>query len=105
MENKGDDGDKTRQKLGTEHPRWSETAGAGEGFDYLGSKITWDSRCDSEIKKQIGIAKTGFDVIRKLVINRKFSIATIKRFIVCYIWSKLLYDFKTWMNIELCYLF
>jgi ribosome-interacting GTPase 1 len=65
-------------------------------FNYLGSVMTWDVRCETEIKRRINIAKNKFSNIRKLVTNTKLSIRTRRRFVKCYIWSTLMYGCETW---------
>lgn len=67
-----------------------------ENFNYLGSAITVDARCDAEIKRRIGIAKTAFCNMRSLLTNRKLSIKTRKRLIKSHVWSTMLYGVESW---------
>ena len=65
-------------------------------FKYLGSTITEDSRCESEIKERIGIARSAFIKMRNVISNRHVRVATRIRVIKAYIWSTLLYGCETW---------
>ena len=65
-------------------------------FTYLGSVITADARCDTEIKKRIGIAKTAFRKMSSMLTNRRISIDTRKRAVKTYVWSTLLYGCEAW---------
>lgn len=67
-----------------------------ESFSYLGSLLTSDGRSDKEIKRRIGIAKSAFESLRRLITNRKISIDTRKRLIRTYVWSTLTYGAETW---------
>lgn len=67
-----------------------------ESFNYLGSVVTEDVKCETEIKRRIGIAKTAFCNMRKLLTNRKFSIKTRKSLIKTHVWSTLLYGVESW---------
>ena len=65
-------------------------------FRYLGSMMTVDGRSESEIRQRIGIAKSAFEKMRKLVTNRHIRIETRMRAIKAYIWSTLLYGCESW---------
>ena len=65
-------------------------------FKYLGSTLTTDARCDTEIKRRIGIAKTAFRKMNNLLTNSRISIETRKRAVKTYVWSTLLYGSETW---------
>ena len=65
-------------------------------FEYLGSLITSDGRSEKEIKRRIGIAKTSFNNMKSILTNRKLHVATRKRLIKTYIWSKMLYGCESW---------
>ena len=67
-----------------------------EHFNYLGSYISWDGKCDKEINRRIAIAKNRFNNIRSLLTNTKRSIKTRMRFAKSYIWSILLYGCESW---------
>jgi len=65
-------------------------------FEYLGSMITSDVRCDQDIKRRIAIAKKKLMEKKNIFTNSKISIETRKRFLKCYIWSVLLYGSESW---------
>ena len=67
-----------------------------DSFKYLGSMITENARCETEVKRRIGIAKKTFGDMRNLLTNRKLSIKTRKNMIKTYIWSTLLYGVESW---------
>ena len=67
-----------------------------EQFNYLGSMLTSDGRCETEIKRRIGIAKKSFKDLSNILANRKVSFATRKRILKPYVWSVLLYGCETW---------
>ena len=62
---------------------------------YLGYMATEDGKCDKEIKR-IGIARTAFESMPKILISRNISIELRSRIAKCYIWSTLLYGAETW---------
>src|SRR5215469_10250829 len=65
-------------------------------FNYLGSLINKDERCEDEIRKRINKAKCAFNKMKNLLTNRQVSIETRKRFVKCYLWSTLLYGCESW---------
>ena len=67
-----------------------------EQFNYLGSMLTSDGRCETEIKRRIGIAKKSFKDLSNILANRKISFDTRKRILKSYVWSVLLYGCETW---------
>ena len=69
-----------------------ETIKKVEEFQYLGSFVTTDARCDKEIKKRLGIAKTAFKKIKHLLTNSRISVQTRERAIKTHVWSTLLYS-------------
>ena len=62
-----------------------------EQFSYLGSLITHDGRCDKEIRRRIGIAKSVIRSMEKVLTTRSISMSTKLRLLKCYVWSTLLY--------------
>jgi hypothetical protein len=60
-------------------------------FNYLGSTITSDGRCDEDIKKRIALSKQAFQKMSPVLKNRAISINTETRVLKCYVWSILLY--------------
>ena len=67
-----------------------------EQFQYLGSVVTADARCTTEIKRRIGIAKSAFRKISHLLTNRHLTMNTRKRAVKTYVWSTLLYGCEAW---------
>ena len=61
----------------------------------LGYMVTEDGKCDKEIKR-IGIARTAFGSIAKILTSRNINIEIRSRIAKCYIWSTLLYGAETW---------
>ena len=64
-------------------------------FKYLGSAITEDGRCKTEIEVRIAIAKAAFMKRRKLL-SRAINIKLKKKIIKTMAWSILLYGAETW---------
>ena len=64
-------------------------------FKYLGSTITEDGRCESEIDIRIAIAKAAFTKRRELL-SRAINIYLKKKIIKTMAWSILLYGCETW---------
>jgi len=62
-----------------------------EQFSYLGSLVTHDERCDKKIRRRIGIAKSVFRSMEKVLTTRSISMSTKLRLLKCYVWSTLLY--------------
>ena len=58
-------------------------------FNYMGSMLISDGRCEKEISRRIGMAKTSFK-------DRKLSIPLKVRLLKCFIWSVLLYGCESW---------
>ena len=63
---------------------------------YLGYMATEDGKCDKEIKRRIGIGRTAFESMAKILTSRNISIELRSRIAKCYIWSTLLYGAETW---------
>ena len=63
---------------------------------YLGYMATEDGKCDKEIKRRVGIARTAFESMAKILTSRNISIELRSRIAKCYIWSTLLYGAETW---------
>ena len=63
---------------------------------YLGYMATEDGTCDKEMKIRIGIARTAFESMAKILTSRNISIKLRSRIATCYIWSTLLYGAETW---------
>ena len=65
-------------------------------FKYLGQQISEDGRSEQEIKRRIGIAKTTFEQMNKLLTNRKLSCKLRLRLTKCFVWSAFIYACETW---------
>jgi len=65
-------------------------------FNFLGSYITEDGRCDLEIKRRIGIAKENFQRLGKILKHNKLPLETRKRVLECYVKPILMYGCECW---------
>ena len=66
--------------------------GQADKFNYLGSIITNDGKCDSENKRRIGLARDAFQKLGKVLKDRKMFMETKLRVLDCciphpYIWQ------------------
>ena len=68
-----------------------------ESYQYLGQIITEDGRCEKEIRRRIGIAKTNFLKMKDVLITKKLSMEIRKKILHCYIMSTLMYAAETWV--------
>ena len=68
-----------------------------ESYQYLGQLITEDGRCEKEIRRRIGIAKTNFLKMKNVLTTKKLSMKTRKKILNCYIISTLMYAAETWV--------
>ena len=62
-----------------------------QSFIYLGSLCFLDARCEKEIRRRIGIAKSSFTSMNKVFTSRNIDMAVRIRVLKCYVWSTLLY--------------
>ena len=67
-----------------------------KSYQYLGQIVTDDGRCDTEIKRRIGIAKTSFVKMKDVLTSKRMMLSTRKRLLHCYVMSTLLYGCETW---------
>ena len=65
-------------------------------FVYLGSQFTSDARCEKEIRRRIGIAKSAFTSMNKVLTSRDIHMTVRIKVLRCYVWSTLLYGCETW---------
>ena len=65
-------------------------------FTYLGHLIIEDGKCDEEIKRRIGIAKTTLSRMSKVLTSRMILLDTRNRIFQCYKLSAFTYGAKTW---------
>ena len=63
---------------------------------YLRSVFTSVGRGEKEVKRRIGIAKTTFTSMKKVLCWRNISIPVRLRVLKCYSWSTMLYGCETW---------
>ena len=66
-----------------------------ESFKYLGSILTNDGRCTSEIKCRIAMAKAAFNK-KSVLFTSTLDLELRKKLVECYIWSIALYGAETW---------
>ena len=65
-------------------------------FVYFGNVFTSDGRCEKEVKRSIGFAKTAFTSMKKVLCGRNISMPVRLRVLKCYIWLTMLYGCETW---------
>ena len=65
-------------------------------FVYLGSQFISDARCETEIRRRIGIAKSAFTSMSKVLTSRDIHMTVRIKVLRCYMWSTLLYGCETW---------
>ena len=53
-------------------------------------------RCEKEIRRRIGMAKTSFNQMSPVLKDRKLSIPLKVRLLKCFVWSVLLYGCESW---------
>ena len=68
-----------------------------ESYQYLGQLITEDGRCETEIRRRIGIARTNFLKMKDVLVTKSLSLLTRKKILHCYIMSTLMYAAETWV--------
>jgi len=66
-----------------------------QSFKYLGSTMTEDGKCETEIKIRIALAKETFSK-RKELLTKRFSKNVKKKIVKTLIWTTLLYGAETW---------
>jgi len=66
-----------------------------QSFKYLGSTLTEDGRCESEIKIRIALAKEAFSK-RKELLTKRFKRSVKKKIVKTLVWTTLLYGCETW---------
>ena len=63
---------------------------------YLGSLLTDNGKCEKEIRRRIGMARTAFTKLKTVLTSRNIKLCTRRKLIKCYVWSTLLYGCETW---------
>ena len=87
---------KRRERLPVNITLAGESLKQVETFRYLGSVLSEDGRCESEIRTRIGMAKANFGKMRTLLTNLGLDAQLRLRILKCYIWSGLLYGCESW---------
>ena len=67
-----------------------------EEFKYIGQTITADAKTEKEIRIRTGIAKSRFQEIKTILMNRRISQDLKFRLIKCFIYSVFTYGCETW---------
>ena len=67
-----------------------------QNYKYLGVVVTDDGRCRTEVQKRIGMAKTSFNSMRKVLTNMNLGMKIRLRVLKCFVWSVLLYGCEAW---------
>ena len=62
---------------------------------YLGSWLTSDARCEKEIRRRTNLAKSSFNSMRNIFIDRMLSIHLKTRLLKCIVWSVLMFECET----------
>ena len=65
-------------------------------FEYLGSLIMSDAKCDQEINRRIGMTEATFHKMKRLLCNSKLAMKTKLRLLECYVISSLTYSSECW---------
>uniref|UniRef100_A0A8D8X5H0 Craniofacial development protein 2 n=1 Tax=Cacopsylla melanoneura TaxID=428564 RepID=A0A8D8X5H0_9HEMI len=65
-------------------------------FKYLGSNITEDAKCTSDIKQRIALAKIAFNKKKTLLCSNNVSPSIRKQLIKSLVWSVALYGSESW---------
>ena len=63
---------------------------------YLGSLLTDNGKCEKEIRRRIGMARTAFTKLKTVLTSRNIKLCTRIKLTKCYVWSTLLYGCETW---------
>ena len=63
---------------------------------YLGSLLTYNGKCEKEIRRGIGMARIAFAKLKTVLVSRNIKMCTRIKLIKCYVWSTLLYGCETW---------
>ena len=65
-------------------------------FEYLGSILTSNGKCETEIRRRIAISKKSFMEKKNILTSKNINIEKKKRLLRIYIWLILLYRCETW---------
>ena len=58
--------------------------------------FTSKGRCVQDVRRRIGIAKSAFTSLEKVLKSRNIKLQLRIRVLKCYVWSTLLYGSETW---------
>ena len=58
--------------------------------------VTKDGKCETEVLKRIGMAKSSFNNMRTILTNMKISLKLRIRLVKCFVWSVLMYGCEAW---------
>ena len=67
-----------------------------DSFRYLGSLVSEDGRCDSEIRSRIAMGKAAFGQLRTILRNLGIGMGTKMRILRTYVWSVILFGCECW---------
>jgi hypothetical protein len=62
----------------------------------MGHIITSDGKCETEIRKRIGMAKNTFNNMKQVLTNKQISTQLKIRLVKCYVCSTFIYASETW---------
>ena len=65
-------------------------------FEYLGSVLTSNGKCDAEIRRRIAISKKMFMDKKNILTNKTINVEQKKRLLRVFIWPVLLYGCEAW---------
>ena len=65
-------------------------------FGYLGSLVSDDIKCDSEIRSRIAMGKAAFGQMRTILRNLGIDMQTKMRLLNAYVWSVMLFGCESW---------
>ena len=61
-----------------------------EKYKYLGFMVSKDGKCVTELLKRIGMAKTTFNNMRKILSSMNITMELLMRLVKCLVWSVLM---------------
>ena len=79
-----------------QHPCPRQDTGTSALVCILRKSVHSDARCEKEIRRRIGIAKSAFTSMSKVLTLRDIHMTVSIKVLRCYVWSTLLYGCETW---------
>jgi len=64
-------------------------------FNYLGSWLTIDRRCEKEIRRRVNLSKRSFNSMKKIFRNRQLPTQFKSKRLKCFVWPVLMYGCET----------